>query len=179
MTDRPLSHTKRGKILAAVGGLAGGPLGIIASPLVLMIVNANKKDGNRFLVWFALGVPISIGLWFVQFIALFIISAIMIQIDAEGRNGMRDWRNLEEAQELMKSPDWCIHQETWTQDQLDMIDHVKTLTCYKQDNASEHANDYRKIQCKTEPDQSTFECYILPNSQFTDAEATKNKQRFG
>jgi len=179
VTKRPLSHTKRGKLLAAIGGLAGGPLGVIASPLVLMLINASKKDGNRFLVWFLLGIPISVGLWFVQFIALFIISAIMIQIDAEGRNGMHDWRNLEDAQELMNSPDWCVHKETWTQDQLDRIDHVKILTCYKQDRGSTVTNDHERMECKTEPDQSTYDCYMLPNSQFTDKKKTENKQKFG
>ena len=51
MENLPLSHTKRGKLLAAIGGLAGGPLGVIVSPLVLMLVNASKKEGNRFLIW--------------------------------------------------------------------------------------------------------------------------------
>jgi len=57
MSERPLSHTKRGKLLAAIGGLAGGgPLGLVLAPLVLMLVNAFKKRGNRFLFWGILGI---------------------------------------------------------------------------------------------------------------------------
>jgi len=56
MKDRPLSHTKRGKLLAVVGGLSGGPLGVIASPLVLMLINTHKKEGNRFVIWFFIGI---------------------------------------------------------------------------------------------------------------------------
>ena len=57
MSERPLSHTKRGKLLAALIGLVGGgPLGLVLAPLVLMLVNALKKRGNRFLAWGILGI---------------------------------------------------------------------------------------------------------------------------
>ena len=67
---RPLSHTKRGKILAALFGLVGGgPLGVLLSPLALMLVNAIKKKGNRFLIWSILGVIAAPILWIPTLIA--------------------------------------------------------------------------------------------------------------
>jgi len=61
---RPLSNTKRGKFLAAIVGLVGGgPLGLVLAPLVLVVVNKIKKEGNRFLVWSILGIIIAPVLW--------------------------------------------------------------------------------------------------------------------
>ena len=61
---RPLSHTKRGKLLAAIIGLlGGGPLGLVLAPLVLMLVNALKKRGNRFFIWSILGIIAAPVLW--------------------------------------------------------------------------------------------------------------------
>ena len=98
MTNRPLSHTKRGKLLAAIGGLAGGPLGVIVSPLVLMLINASKKEGNRFLIWFLLGMPISAGLWFIQAIIISVIGLSTGDLSGSKSNGMETWSEIEEAQ---------------------------------------------------------------------------------
>ena len=56
-----LSKKPLGYLLAVLGGTFGGPLGLIASPLVLLILNntMKEKDGkqpNRFLVWSLIGI---------------------------------------------------------------------------------------------------------------------------
>lgn len=59
MSKKPLAHTKRGKLLAVLGGIPGGPIGMVLSPLTLMLVNLvtrNKGDNiNRFCIWALLG----------------------------------------------------------------------------------------------------------------------------
>lgn len=63
-TNRPLSQTKKGKLIACLLGLiGGGPIGFVISPLVLMLVNAIKRRGNRFLIWGILGVVAAPILW--------------------------------------------------------------------------------------------------------------------
>lgn len=67
MTEKPLSYTKRGKLLSAAGGLFGGPLGVVASPLVLMTINYfTRKRGikfSRFTVWAMLGIVMAPVCW--------------------------------------------------------------------------------------------------------------------
>jgi hypothetical protein len=66
--DKSLSQKPLGYILAAAGGLIGGPIGVILSLLVLLALNnlMKEKEGkhpNRFLVWAAIGVigaPVSL-----------------------------------------------------------------------------------------------------------------------
>jgi hypothetical protein len=177
--ERPLSHTKRGKLIAAAGGVAGGPLGIIVSPLVLMLINAAKKDGNRFMIWGIVGIPALIGLWIVQIPLLFIISMTMMEADASGRNGKNDWKQLADAKTLMPNPDWCIHTEQWTQDQMDITDRVKTLRCYEPEKSTPIKNEYKVIKCETEPDKEIYYCINEANKQFSKEEISENIKRFG
>jgi hypothetical protein len=66
--DKSLSQKPLGYVLAAAGGLIGGPIGVILSLLVLIALNnlMKVKEGNhpnRFLVWAAIGVigaPVSL-----------------------------------------------------------------------------------------------------------------------
>tara|TARA_B100000073_G_scaffold345990_1_gene356288 strand:- start:1047 stop:1520 length:474 start_codon:yes stop_codon:yes gene_type:complete len=102
MTKRPLSHTKRGKLLAAAGGLAGGPLGVIVSPLVLMFINAIKKDGNRFLVWGLIGI-ISAPICWVPTIGLATLFGLH-QIGQMEKHGYPNWV-LDLEKELIGDPD--------------------------------------------------------------------------
>ena len=59
---RPLSERPRGYVIAVVGGLLGGWIGVIASPLVLFGLvkflkpSTNNPIPNRFLVWSIIGV---------------------------------------------------------------------------------------------------------------------------
>jgi hypothetical protein len=60
-TAKPLSEKPLGYILAAAGGILGGPIGIIASLAVIfalskIMVAKDGKNPNRFLVWAAVGV---------------------------------------------------------------------------------------------------------------------------
>ena len=176
MSERPLSHTKRGKLLAALGGLAGGPLGVIVSPLVLMLINATKKKGNRFLFWFLLGIPISLGLLITQYLLLVFVVLVIAEINAAERNGMPDWSKLENAQELMKNPDWCIHKEVSI---TEPVPDVRMFTCYSSDLGAPAINSYKVIECKTEPYGDTYHCHRLPNSKFMEKEIIENKKKFG
>ena len=59
--QKPLSKKPLGYLLAVLGGTFGAPLGWIASPIVLLILNniMKEKDGkqpNRFLVWSLIGI---------------------------------------------------------------------------------------------------------------------------
>ena len=59
--DKPLSQKPLGYMLAVLGGTLGAPLGWIASPVVLLILNnvMKEKDGkhpNRFLAWALIGI---------------------------------------------------------------------------------------------------------------------------
>jgi len=169
MTNRPLSHTKRGKLLAVIGGLAGGPLGVIVSPLVLMLINANKKEGNRFFIWFAVGVPICAGLWFIQLLA---ITPIIIALGDPWRsddylthNGMEYWENSPEAKKMMKNPDWCNHNIKWSG-----LDGTHILECFSRDWTTKEKNDHKVIRCEmtSEFQEHEFRCTMKPNRQFTD-----------
>lgn len=65
---KPLSERKTGLLIAAIAGIAGGPIGLVASPLVLHLLTRfiKPKDGkapNRFIPWAligVLGVPLSL-----------------------------------------------------------------------------------------------------------------------
>ena len=174
MSERPLSHTKRGKLLAAAGGLAGGPLGVIVSPLVLMLVNAGKKDGNRFLIWFLLGIPISAGLWFIQIIPVLTILAVVYQNSEEwtyspneflSNNGMEYWQESVEAQKIMKNPDWCNYTIEWIG-----LDGTEVLTCFSRDWSTNVKNDHKVIRCSMtrEFKESEFSCFVKQNQQLND-----------
>lgn len=175
----PLSRTKRGVFIALLGGVLGGPLGIIVSPLVLFLVSHIKKDGNRFLIWAIIGLPASIVLWAAQVTVLMIIGMAMMETDALGRNGMKEWRQLTDAKDLMPSPDWCIHTEDWVQDQMDITNRVKTLRCYAFDNSAATKNNYLSIICETEADKDTYLCKEDDSRQFSAEEAAENKKKFG
>ena len=102
MPERPLSHTKRGKLLAAAGGLAGGPVGVIVSPLVLMLVNAIKKKGNRFLVWGLMGI-IAAPLCWVPTIGVATLFGLYELVEME-KHGYPNWI-IELEKELIGNPD--------------------------------------------------------------------------
>lgn len=58
---RPLSETKSGFLIAVLAGIPGGPIGVLASPLVLYLLTfiLRSKKGekpNRFLVWSLIGI---------------------------------------------------------------------------------------------------------------------------
>lgn len=60
-TQKPLSERKTGYLIATLAGLAGGPIGLLASPLVLYLLSRTLKarDGkqpNRFIPWALIGV---------------------------------------------------------------------------------------------------------------------------
>ena len=69
---KPLSEKPLGYVLAAVGGLLGGPLGLVVSPAVLfgltkVMKPKEEKHPNRFLVWALIGVvgaPLTISPFF-------------------------------------------------------------------------------------------------------------------
>lgn len=68
---KPLSEKAAGYFLATLGGLLGGPLGLIASPLVLFGLNKSMqakggKAPNRFRAWALAGIigaPLSLGVF--------------------------------------------------------------------------------------------------------------------
>lgn len=60
-TAKPLSEKPLGYLLAAAGGVLGGPIGIIASLVIIFALSKvmTAKDGktpNRFLAWAAVGI---------------------------------------------------------------------------------------------------------------------------
>jgi len=83
-----LSHTKRGKLLAIAGGLIGGPLGLIISPIVLVVINYfTRKRGDafrRFIVWAALGVILAPICWFLVISAALL--SVVLQVDDPERS---------------------------------------------------------------------------------------------
>ena len=86
MTNRPLSHTKRGKLLAALGGLVGGPLGVIVSPLVLALINLTTRRNikcNRFRIWTILGIILAPICW-IPMVILLLGSAVILDPDFKG-----------------------------------------------------------------------------------------------
>lgn len=68
---RQLSEKPLGYALSAGGGILGGPLGLIISPLVLLILNnamkpIGDKKPNRFRAWALIGIigaPLSLGIF--------------------------------------------------------------------------------------------------------------------
>lgn len=78
--EKPLAFTKRGKILAVLGGIPCGPLGMAVSPAALCLINrftiGGAKKTNRFLIWSLLGIPAFFTLWFIQISAILIFAAI-------------------------------------------------------------------------------------------------------
>ncbi len=57
---KPLSETKKGLAIAFLGGFLGGPLGLVASPTVLLLLrkywnSSGSKVPNRFLAWSLIG----------------------------------------------------------------------------------------------------------------------------
>jgi len=80
MEGIPLSHTKKGKLLAIAGGLIGGPIGLIVSPIVLVVINYfTRKRGTafrRFIVWAVLGVFLAPVCW-ILVIAAVLLSAVL------------------------------------------------------------------------------------------------------
>ncbi len=169
MPDKPLSHSKRGKLLAVIGGLAGGPLGVIASPLVLMFINAIKKDGNSFLIWFLVGIPISAGLWFTQAFVIVTIGTLVEEPRSPNENlsnnGMEYWQSSFNAKKMMKNPDWCNHEQKFTG-----FDGYEIHTCFARDWNTVEKNDHKAIECIKEPELGTliFNCKEIANKQFTE-----------
>jgi len=68
-TQKPLSEKPVGYLLSLIGGTLGAPIGWIASPIVLWVLNKTLKSKNgkkpkRFLFWSLIGIagaPISLG----------------------------------------------------------------------------------------------------------------------
>lgn len=64
----PLSEKPQGYLLAIAGGVLGGPIGMVLSPIVLVVLNnvmkaKNEKVPNRFAIWALagiVGVPLSL-----------------------------------------------------------------------------------------------------------------------
>ena len=86
MSERPLSHTKRGKLLAAIGGLAGGPLGVIVSPLVLILINLTTRNNikcNRFRIWSILGIILAPICW-IPIVIILLGTAVVLDPDFKG-----------------------------------------------------------------------------------------------
>jgi hypothetical protein len=59
--QKPLSEKSLGYVLATAGGLFGGPIGLLVSPYVLLLLNRtfkpkNGKQPNRFLAWTLIGI---------------------------------------------------------------------------------------------------------------------------
>ena len=54
-----LAYTKKGILIACLGGILGGPIGLIVSPALFLFINAVTRNQdvsiNRFLIWSALG----------------------------------------------------------------------------------------------------------------------------
>ena len=79
-TPRPLALTKRGKIIAVIGGIPSGPMGLIASPLALCIINRlsrnDKRNVNRFPIWSLTGIPSFFVLWVIQVSAILVFGAV-------------------------------------------------------------------------------------------------------
>lgn len=92
---KPLSETPTGYILAAIGGILGGPIGLFASPCILYLLNhtlspKNGKQPNRFLVWVFIG----------------IIGAPLAWVPLQGGQDVtRESRNPEPLPEEQNSPD--------------------------------------------------------------------------
>lgn len=67
---KPLSERPIGYVLAVLGGLLGGPLGLVTSPGALFLLNKNMKgkegkQPNRFAIWALIGIigaPISLAI---------------------------------------------------------------------------------------------------------------------
>lgn len=83
MTEKPLSYTKKGKLISAVGGLFGGPFGVVASPLVLMAINyfTRKRNSkfNRFTIWAIIGVVLAPVCWIPVVAALLLATVVHIE----------------------------------------------------------------------------------------------------
>jgi len=81
ISDRkPLAFTKMGKLLALLGGIPCGPLGMAISPAALCLINRFTRESdrkiNRFLIWSLLGIPAFFTLWLIQISAILIFGAI-------------------------------------------------------------------------------------------------------
>lgn len=67
-SNAPLSETKKGLAIAVFGGFLGGPVGLITSPIVLLLLRqywkpSAGKTPNKFLAWSLIGIigaPISL-----------------------------------------------------------------------------------------------------------------------
>ena len=64
---KTLAYTKKGLLIACLGGILGGPLGLVVSPVLLLFINSVTRNHgisvNRFLIWSALGIllaPVSL-----------------------------------------------------------------------------------------------------------------------
>jgi len=82
MNEKPFSFTSRGKLLSVVGGLLGGPLGVIASPVVLMAINYYTRKRsmkfNRFTLWAVFGVILAPVCWIPVIAAVLFSTALHI-----------------------------------------------------------------------------------------------------
>ena len=175
MIKKPLSETKRGKLLASIAGIAGGPAGVLVSPLVLILINNTKKNGNRYLVWGLIGVPISVILLFIQLIPLLLWA--FVQPPSES-NGMSIWAGSQEAKRLMQEPDWCVY--TYMPGPPDDYSY---FYCYKRDMGTLAKNDHQVISCYDEGLDGNldgfFNCSRVSNKQFSTEEMNENKRLYG
>tara|TARA_B100000959_G_C14713264_1_gene513835 strand:- start:119 stop:676 length:558 start_codon:yes stop_codon:yes gene_type:complete len=183
MSERPLSHTKRGKLLAAAGGLAGGPLGVVISPLILMLINATKKKGNRFLLWFLIGIPISVGLWFFQVFIVIVMMSLLSELSESQTlsNGMDYWSEIKHMSNHKKRPEWCTY--LWEQMGKSSAEGIEKVSCYHLVTEEPIGAEFSRTICNrqrdTDPTLSTdFRCRQEVAS-FTYKEIRKNKKEFG
>ena len=68
-SKKALSEKPIGYVLAILGGIAGGPIGVIASPLNLFLMtkvlkNTSDKRANRFRAWALSGIVVAPLCWF-------------------------------------------------------------------------------------------------------------------
>ena len=171
MIKKPLSETKMGILLSSIAGIAGGPVGVVVSPLVLTYINKIKKSGNRFLVWSLIGVPASVGLLIAQFIAL---AMFALMHSSQDYNGMDSWSGSQAAREIMQDPDWCVR--TLVYGPPDGADY---FYCYKRDMVTLVKNDHKAIFCHDEDFDGNYNCTSRANKQFSTDEMNVNKRLYG
>lgn len=171
MKKKTLSSSRKGIFLAAIAGIAGGPLGIIASPLALMYINKAKKNGNRFLIWSLVGIPATLSLLIAQFIVLALFAFMQ---PPSKYNGMSKWAGSQAAKEAMPEPDWCVYTS-----KPGPPDDISYFECYSRDMSTLAENDHQVIYCYEKELNKRFACRKTQNKQFSSEEMNENKTIYG
>ena len=171
MIKKPLSETKRGKLLASIAGIVGGPVGVVMSPLVLLLINGIQENGNRYHTWALIGVPVSITLLFIQIVAL----AMYVWTQAPSKhNGMSKWAGTQEARVLMQDPDWFDYTHISGPPDDDSFFYY-----YKRDMGTLAKNDHQVISCHDEDLDGNYNCSRISNEQFSSEVMNENKILYG